>query len=558
MLSTLHIKNLALIEEEELILGPGLNILTGETGAGKSIMLGALSFALGQKVSKDMLRDPEKDGIVEAVFTVKNDIERARLSEMEVETPDDEVILSRRITENRAVAKINGETVPAQKLKEAGDILLDIHGQHEHQSLLHKKKHLELLDEYGKDEITPLKEKVASSYKEYKTLYKEYSEANVNESDRARELGFLNHEVEEIEEADLQPGEDEEVEELYRKMLNSQKIQASLQEAYSMTGGDNSAGDLIGRALMALKNVSGYDKKIEEFVSALSDADSIISDAAREMSDYISETEYDPGRFSETESRLNLINDLKNKYGKTIEDIIEAGKEKRERIEKLMDYDSYLSDLKKRLENSESALEAATERLTESRKKKAEELNRKVEEALKDLNFNEVHFETAFEERGEYSENGKDIPEFMISTNVGEPLRPLIDTASGGELSRIMLGIKTVLSENDTVDTMIFDEIDSGISGRTAQAVSEKLCDVARRHQVICITHLPQIASMADTHFLIEKTVEGDSTISGIKKLNRDESVEELARMLGGMEITDAVMKNAEEMKNLADGRKNG
>lgn len=556
MLESLHVKNLALIDETEIVFGKGLNILSGETGAGKSILLGALHLALGGRVAKEMLRDESADAVVEAVFSVRDERQRKLLEEMDLPIYEDEVILSRRITESRTVARINGETVPAAKLKQAGSVLLDIYGQQEHQSLTQKKKHMELLDTYGKMEIEPARERVREAFAAYREKRKELDEADMDDRERARELSFLEHETEEIEAAGLSVGEDETLEREYRRQSNGKKILEAVSGAYQQTGGMDGTSDQIGRAIRALSGVEHYDDRLAGFMSMLTDIDGLLNDLNRELSEYQESEAFDARAFAETETRLDEINRLKEKYGNSIEEILAACETKRQRMEQLSSYDSYVAELKAETARLEERLKEACGQLSDVRKKYASRLVRTVEAALRDLNFLDVSFDMQFDQLDHYTSNGTDDGEFMISTNPGEPLKPLRNIASGGEMSRIMLAMKTVLAENDAIDTLIFDEIDSGISGRTAQAVSEKLSVVARDHQVVCITHLPQIAAMADRHFLIEKQVEGGATVSRISLLSREGSIRELARMLGGTEITEKVLENAEEMKNLADNKK--
>ena len=556
MLENLHVKNLALIEEEDITFLDGLHILSGETGAGKSIILGALGLALGGKVSKDMLRDPGKEALVEAVFRITRDSQRKQLAELDIEPYDDEVILSRKITESRSVAKINGEMVPAIKMKEVGDIFLDIHGQNDHQSLLHKKKHLEMLDEYAKNEVGPLKERMQTAYKTYAAKQQEWKEANQLDGDREREISFLEYEIKEITEAKLEIGEDARFENQYRRLSNSKRIMEALSEAYQQTSGSDGASEQVGRAVQRLHQILSYDEALEPMFESLNDIDSLLSDFNRDLSQYMAETEFDEEMFAQIDGRLNEINRLKDKYGATIEDILAAKQEKEDRLEKLMHHEAYLAKLTQALNDAKKEAEDAAFALSGMRKRYAKELSGKVEEALMDLNFLDVHFSMEFLQTDHIGADGYDDAQFMIRTNPGEPIRPLKDIASGGEMSRIMLAIKTVLAEHDDIDTLIFDEIDAGISGRTAQAVSEKLHLVAKEHQVICITHLPQIAAMADHHYLIQKDVVGNETISSIEALSYHDSIKELARMLGGTTITQTVLDNAKEMKDLAQGKK--
>ena len=558
MLTDLHVKNLALIDEADIAFSSGLNVLSGETGAGKSIILGALSLALGGKVSKESLRDADGEALIEAVFYVDKEEQKKALSDIGIE-PDDEgtLILSRKIQKERSVARINGETQPAARLKEAGEILLDICGQNEHQSLRKKNAQLALLDGYAGAELAEKKKELSAAYERYIKVKKELSEADTDAAQRRRELDFLAHEVAEIEEARLTAGEDETLESDYRRLSHDKRIGEALGEAYRQTGEGDSAAECIGRAIRELQSVEEYDPAIVELRAMLSDAESIINDFNRELSDYQSRSEDNGARFSETEARLDLINSLKSKYGQTIGDILSECDRKKERIDRLNDYDSYLSGLKKEEDEAESALKTLSEEVSAMRQTAAAALCGEVKKSLEELNFLDVRFDMSFFRRDTYGADGYDEAEFMISVNPGSPMLPLRDVASGGELSRVMLAIKCALSDKDAIDTLIFDEIDAGISGRTAQSVSEKLSGLSREDQVICITHLPQIASMADHHFLIEKSVTGGETISSIHELKDEESVGELARMLGGAMITDAVLLNAREMKELAAKLKN-
>ena len=556
MLASLHVKNLALIDEEEIIFSKGLNILSGETGAGKSIILGALHLSLGDKASKDFLRDSDSEAFVEAVYLVNDEKTKEALRDLGVEPYDDEVIMSRKITESRSVGKINGEQVPAAKMKEVGDILLDIYGQKEHQSLLNTHKHMEFLDEFAKNQIGDLKLQISESYKNYCALIKELDSAKQSDISKEREIVLLEHEINEIESANLKIGEDEELEDEYRRLSNFSKTMEYFQRAHEAIAGDGGASDALSSAISDLRHIESLDEKASDLLSMLNDADSIISDFNRELSGYIADTSFDAARFNEVEVRLNEINRLKDKYGPSIEIILDELKARQEKKAKFESFDEYLTELKKRVSDATSELESLCNKLSDIRHTASKALASKMQAAMSDLNFLNCEFDMELKRLNHFTENGVDDGQFVISTNPGEPLRPLKDIASGGEMSRIMLAIKTVLASDGGIDTLIFDEIDAGISGRTAQAVSEKLTTVASNHQVICITHLPQIAAMADTHFLIEKSVENGHTISGIKKLLGDETIDELARMLGGSAITEAVMTNAREMKDMAKSYK--
>ena len=552
MLQNLHVKNLALINETEVEFKDGLNILSGETGAGKSIIIGSINLALGEKVQKEMLRDNADTALVELVFYVENPATLEAVRALGIEVEDETIILSRKITAGRAIARINGEAVSASKMKEAAALLIDIHGQHEHQSLLSKRKHLEILDLFAKDLLREQKQKLSVCYREYRKLLGELEQSDSDTEERTRELSFLEYEAKEIEDANLTLGEDVELEEQFRKYSNGKKILDAIHVVQAATAEeDESASERISRAVRELAGVSGYDKRVEELENQLTEIDNLLGDFNREVASYLSEEEFDNETYFEIEKRLDFINHLKSKYGNSIEQILESYNSKCERIAVLKDYDEYLKQLLSKINHKKQELTQLSDEVSAIRQKESVVLTNAIRQALMDLNFLDVRFTMEFR-KIDFTENGTDEVEFMISTNPGEPLKPLGKVASGGELSRIMLAIKTVLAENDHIETLIFDEIDSGISGRTAQMVSEKMNELGRSHQIICITHLPQIAAMADTHFLIEKSVENDTTVSHIHELSDEESVQELARMLGGVEITDKVVENAREMKKMA------
>lgn len=553
MLQNLHVKNLALIDEIEVEFKDGLNILTGETGAGKSIILGSISLALGGRYTKDILRQGAEYGFVELTFLVENESQQKKLKEMDIYPEEGMVTLSRRLMAGRSVSRINGETVQMGLLKEVSSILIDIHGQHEHQSLLYKKNHLGIVDAFAREYLAEDKKKAAQAYKAYKACEKELKEAMADESQRAKELSFLKFEVSEIQEAHLLPGEDEELESLYRRMTNSKKIADSVNEAYLYTSeGGGNASEALSRAIRALSEASEYDDRAAQLYDQLVEVDSLLNDFNRELADYSKTCEFSDEEFYETENRLNEINHLKTKYGDTVEKILDYCASQEERIGILEDYDNYILRLKDQCAKAEEALRQSTARLTKIRKKQAKILEQAIEEGLKDLNFENVKFRIQFESTKDYTAEGMDDIEFMISLNPGQPVKPLAGVASGGELSRIMLAIKAVMAKRDEIETLIFDEIDVGISGRTAQKVSEKMAFIGTKHQVICITHLAKIAAMADHHYMIEKSTKKGDTKTSIELLDEKRSIEELARILGGARITDTVVQSAVEMKELA------
>ncbi len=553
MLLSLHVKNLALIREIEIEFGRGLNILTGETGAGKSIILGSVNLALGGRYTKDMIREGADYALVELLFQPESPALVEKLEELEIFPEDGLVSLSRRIMDGKSVSRINGETVPMSKLKEAAALLIDIHGQNENQSLLYKKNHIKILDEYAGEALRPVKEQVKTSYETWKACKKELEGAGMDEADRAKELSFLQFEVEEIDGAHLTPGEDEELENAYRRMSNGAKMAEAVSETYALTSQDpDSASENFSRAIRSLSEISELDPEARGLYDQLSELDDLLNDFNRDLSEYSDSLAYSEQELMETEDRLNEINRLKVKYGNSIEEILAYQEKQEARIAQLNDYENYLADLKKKTDAAEQELKTWTEKLSEKRKEEAVSLEAEITAGLMDLNFADVRFQIRMQEAAAYSADGRDDVEFLIALNPGQPLKPLANVASGGELSRIMLAIKAVMADRDDMETLIFDEIDAGISGRTAQKVSEKMALIGESRQVICITHLAQIAAMADHHYVIEKEVGEDDAQTRIRLLDEEESVGELARILGGAKITDAVMQNAREMKELA------
>ena len=552
MLVNLHVRNMALIEEADIDLTGGLTILTGETGAGKSIIIGSVNAALGGKVSADIIRKGAEYALAELTFHVDDDNRLKCLKDLGVEDCDGgDVIISRRIMPSRSVIKVNGVTVTAAFVRKMASLLIDIHGQHEHQSLLDEERHLELVDRFLDDDARRIKAELASAYAEYDRLRKAYAEFDIDDEARNRETAFLAHEVQEIEDAALKPGEDEELESTFRRMSNFQKIMGELAGINTMMneGEEDTAGTLIGRSLRCMETVAALDGKASGLHTLLAEIDSLTQDFGRDLTSYMDSLDFDEAVYEETRERLDLINGLKMKYGNTIEKV-NSYEECRRKLDEYENFDERKSELKAELDRALVILNEMCGSLSECRKKAALGLESDIALALKELNFLDSRFKAVFTRRSSVTANGYDSICFMIATNPGEDLKPLAKIASGGEMSRIMLAIKSALAEKDDIDSLIFDEIDTGISGRTAQMVAVKMHSIAASHQVICITHLPQIAAMADTHFMIEKSASDNRTTTTIKRLNEQESVCELARLLGGSELTEAVMANAREMRS--------
>ena len=555
MLQSLHVKNFAIIDETEVDFREHLNIMTGETGAGKSILIDSVNAAIGAKVSKDIIRRGASYALAELTFSNLNTAIIEILKEKDIFPEEGMLVLSRKIMESgKSVCKINGETVTAAILKEIAGYLIDIHGQQEHHSLLQKASHLKFLDRFAKEQLGLLPKQMEEAYKNWKIIKEELAGAVTDDAERNREMSFLTFAAEEIEGARLRLNEDAELEEEYKVLSNGKQIMEAVAGSLRFTKlADDSAEELISRAQRYLSKVSEFDEKLQSLDEMLTNIQDMLSDFNSQAEDYVEKMEDAGERFYEVEQRLNVVNQLKGKYGDSIESILAYKEECNQKIEKYNNYEVYLEKLRKEYKAAEEACLSLCEQISAIRKESAEKMTAAMKTALQDLNFSDVQFELHFEQLEQFTISGYDSCEFMISLNLGESLKPLTKVASGGELSRIMLAMKSVLADQDEIPTLIFDEIDTGISGRTAQMVSEKMAQIGAAHQILCITHLSQIASMADAHFLIQKSVEDGRTKTEIRELVAEEIYAELARMLGGAEITSAVLQNAKEMKLLAD-----
>ncbi len=560
MLLQLHVKNLAIIDEVEVDFTEGLNILTGETGAGKSVILGSIHLALGAKADKDSIRDGAEYALVELVFQTESEEQKKKIEELDLPVEEDGVvILQRKISPARSVFKVCGETVSASVLKELAPILLDIYGQHDYQSLLQDKKHLDILDSFGDQSLAEQKALLKEEYAKYLELKKAYDTPEMSPEQRERELSFARFEVDEIEKAKLVPGELEELESNLRKMENSGKVKEGLARVLQLLKEeDSSCENSLNRALREMSNIASLDEDMEAFEERMAEVDALLRDLSRDLNHTLEADDFDEREFVRVQERVDLINHLQIKYGKSIEKILDYAEERKAYIYRLENAVEESKRIAKELAVKESLLQEYAAALSKLRQAEAVKLEKEIVEALHDLNFMQAEFEVSFEEADQIGANGKDKVVFMISTNPGEKLRPLSAVASGGELSRIMLAIKTISAKRDDIKTLIFDEIDSGISGKTAWKVSEKLGILSKSHQVICITHLPQIAAMADSHYCIEKCEQNGKTVTNIAPLNEEGALNEVARLLGGEVITDAVLENARELKIQAQNTKNG
>lgn len=553
MLDSIQVKNVALIDAAEVEFEKGLNILTGETGAGKSILLSSVQLALGAKADKSLIRQGAEYASVTLSFSPSK-AQKVQLHNLDIDCEDDILILQRRIYPTKSVCKINGETVVQKTMQTVAELLIDIHGQREHQAILKASVQEEMLDAYCMDDILADLEKTKLLYQEYKDLEKQLLDLEGQDTNRERELDFARYELDEIEKAELKLHEDEELQEQYERLSNAKKIEDCVGNAHEVLCSSNqSILNSLSLALRDLSQVKDYDTELAQVYSQLSDVENSLQDCSHFLDRYLDRFGLESGDLAAVTERLNLINHLKDKYGNSLEEILQYAERISDKIEQIENREQYLIDKQKELEKLKAEYESYSQKLHKMRVEMAKDLSDKMMQALADLNFEQCCFEVECDYReDQMKKNGCSYITFMISLNRGEPLKPLAAVASGGELSRIMLAFKSVFADKDQTETLVFDEIDAGISGKTAWKVSEKLAVLRNNHQVICITHLPQIAAMADAHFCIEKSSSDERTSTTVKKLDENESIAEIGRLLGTDQLTDAVLQNALEMKNMA------
>lgn len=558
MLESLHVKNLALIKEEEVTFYPGLNILSGETGAGKSIILGSIRLALGAKAGRDFIRNGEDYALIEMIFRSDKKEVKDKLLELDLPVEDDgTVFISRKIMDGRSTAKVNGETVTGKGLRSIASLLINIHGQNDTADLLDSSNYLEILDDYAGNAIEREKELVAGAFAEYTELKNELDKNKSLDRNRDKELSLAQFEVNEILAAKLQPGEDEELESRYRRMNNSKKIAEYIGRAYSALDDEAGASSSLDFALREIRNGQNLDSGLDEIEEAVATASDIVADCKRNISNYLAEMEFSEAEFYEVESRLDVINHLKDKYGDSIEKILKYADEQQKLIEKLSDFSAYLADLEVKVHKAKKELLERSRELSQIRNDKAAVLSGELVKNLKQLNLEHALCEVAVDtDEEKITETGIDSVDFSVSFNVGEPPKSLGLVGSGGELSRFMLALKAITADKDRTETLIFDEIDAGISGKTAWNVAEKMNVIGQEHQVIAITHLPQISAMADSHFLIEKISDDSRTETHIRHLDENESIEEAARLMSTDTITDSILESAAQLRKQAVGVK--
>ena len=550
MLVQLHVKNLAVIREEDVCFHEGLNILTGETGAGKSILLGSIELMLGAKTDRTMVRKGAEYALAELTFAVKDKKTLEKLEEDEIFPEDGCIVLSRKLTESRSVSRINGMTVSASKMAQVAMMLFELHGQEDNFRLRQNKRQGEIIDAFAGEKVSELRNRVRRSFREYNRIRKKLDEMSLDRSERLRQLSLIRYEIEDIEKAAPVPGEDEELEKIFSRQQNARKIIVDLKEAYDLLSNERGAESEIDLALGKLEEAALLDEDISEIRDRISEVSELLTDAARSLNRYGDRLSFSEEELFETTQRLDEYNRLKDRYGRTVEEVLKYRDDRIEEEERLQNYEEIRNQLEIAAQKAYEQLKADTKRLTQERTLAAGEFSIALQKELAELNFASCEFKVNISPKEDYSEDGRDEIEFLISLNPGEPLRPLAVTASGGELSRVMLGIRTILANKDNVETVVFDEIDTGISGRTAQKVADKLTRIAANRQVLCITHLPQIAAMADSHYIINKDIVDGQSDTTVREADDEESILELARMLGGKEITETVIRSAREMKN--------
>lgn len=548
MIESLKVQNFALIKEAHIDFKDNLNVLTGETGSGKSILLGSINLALGMRASKDIIRDENGETSVSISFYIKDKSILDFITKKDILVEDNRVIIYRKITKDKNIIKINDEPCTLSKLREITEKLIDVYGQHDGEDLRKDTRHIEFLDEFIGDKVLPLKQNIILCLDELKIANEKYESFNLDEKMRLREIDILKYEIEELKNADIKENEEEELSEKYKLLSNSKNIVNSLTTALNVLEESN-----YNAAIRELKDAKKFDNDLENIYQSLLDADSIVSDCIKEIDSKIDNYDVDEETLHNMSDRLNVIRSILAKYDNSIDKANEELASKIKRLSDLEDYDNQKRNVEEEIKTAKNKLSVACKNLTSLRMSFKKEFENKILTELIDLGFHSAIFEIDFKEKKIPTKDGIDDVTFLVSLNKGEKIKPLSEVASGGELSRIMLAIKTILSDSYGTETLIFDEIDAGISGITASKVANKLNRIAKKHQVILITHLPQIAAMADSHFVIEKKVIKDRTITSITELDKKGMIDEIGRLISSSgELTENVIANAKELKNKA------
>lgn len=552
MLSELSIKNFAIIETLSISFEKGLTVLTGETGAGKSIIIDAIHLLVGGRGSSDFVRHGEDRAEIEGLFLLEKSSHPVipKAQELGIEIEDDMVVLRREITKSgKSVCRINGKLVTISILREIGGSLVDIHGQHEHQELMDESRHLSLLDQFGNKEVSTVLSEYGQVYEEYEQALRRLKNLNENEQQTAQKVDLYQFQLNEIEQAHLQIDEDEVLFEEKKRLSNFERIYEAVQASYSALKGEQKGLDWISLVMGQMEDAAELNPEYKELAESISNSYYMLEEAAATLRGELDQLEFDPGRLNEIENRLNEINGLKRKYGQSISGILEYGAKIEEELETLLNKESHIDKLKKEISSLKKDLLIEGKELTTLRKRLAQNLTESIHRELKELYMQKTVFEVKIDSgESQISKTGMDGVEFYISTNPGEPLKPLSKIASGGELSRIMLALKSIFSKHQEITSIIFDEVDTGVSGRVAQAIAEKIYKVSIDSQVLCISHLPQVAAMADTHLFIEKETQNGRTRTRVKELNEDGKIKEIGRMISGVEITDITKEHAKEL----------
>lgn len=563
MLSDLSIRNFGIIESVDLSFGQGLTVITGETGAGKSMIMDAIGLLIGARGSADFVRHGTSKAEIEGMFLLDSDQKAAeKLADLGIEPSEGTVILRREIASGgKSVCRINGKMMTLAALKEVGHCLIDIHGQHEHQDLLQTDRHLPLLDSFGGAELQSSLNAYKQIYDSYQKLDKQIKELTENEKDKAQRLDFIQFQIDEINRAALQSGEDEALEGEKRQLANYEKIFQALQEGYSALYGEQKGLDWVSRAMSELESITELDDTYKQTYDQITDSYYLLEEMTFSLRDTVEQLEYHPERLEEIEERLGDIQTLKRKYGESVDEILQFRDEVAAEAESASHRDEQIEALKNQLEETRKDLLAQAKALSERRQTTAKKWIRDITRELKELYMAKTQFDIRFSNKEKLEEgkaqvqflkDGIDTVEFLISTNPGEPLKPLSKVASGGELSRMMLALKSTFTKEEALTSIIFDEVDTGVSGRVAQAMAEKIFKLSAHSQVFCITHLPQVAAMADTHLYITKNETDQRTTTSVHSLSQKEKVDEVGRMISGVEVTDLTKRHAKELLELA------
>jgi len=561
LLKELSIKNFAIIEDLTVDFQEGLTVLTGETGAGKSIIIDAVQLLAGGRGSQEFIRHGAKKAELEGLFTLSSSMHTAysKCAEAGIDIEEGSVILRRDLNDNgKSVCRVNGKLVPLSLLREIGATLIDIHGQHESQELMDDKHHLSLLDQFAGDQITDQKTLYISQYEEYRLLKKELAAISVNEQQVAQKIDLFQFQIKEIDACKFVPNEEDELMEERRRLLNFNKIFEGASTAHETILGESKGLDWIGQAMSALEDVATVDESFNEYSEAVSNAFYNLQEAAFGVKNILDELEFDPERLNEVEQRLALIGSMKRKYGHTLEEILTYREKIGEELASLLNRDENIQKKEQQLMTLQKTLQKTAEKLTSIRKIVGEQLSFSIMQQLRELYMEKAEFSVHFETLapGQFDQYGVDRVVFYIATNIGEPPKPLTKIASGGELSRVMLALKTIFSSSNGITSIIFDEVDTGVSGRVAQAIAEKIAAVSIHSQVLCISHLPQVAAMADHHYYIQKQEDAHRTFTSLTEIFDDDRIGEISRIMSGAEVTDLTFQHAKELIDIANERK--